>query len=94
MKPSFIIWCADDPDAPELRYYELIAEFDGLARYVLAVVDAPFAPVIDVAVTDLESRAAYRRWGPDDRRGPDRARRERRTRGRRTEDLAPAYALC
>jgi hypothetical protein len=86
--------CADDPDAPELRYYDLHAELDGLARYVLAVAGAPFAEVIHLDVMDLESRDAWRRWGPDNRRGPDRARPDRRKRGRRAEDNVPAFAMC
>lgn len=94
LTPTFITWCTDDPDAPELHYFDLYAELDALARYVLAVAYAPFAPTIEVDVTELESRVGYRRWGPDDRRGPARSRRDRRARGRRADDCVPAYAMC
>lgn len=93
MRPTLIIYCEDDPDAPELRYYDIFAELDALARYVLTVVGAPFAPVIYLDGTELESRSTWRRWGPE-RRGPARAHTNRRVRDRRAEDRLPAYALC
>lgn len=86
--------CTDDPDAPELRYYDLLSELDALARYVLAVAEAPSAPVIHLDVMDLESRGTWRRWGPGDRRGPERAHLDRRVRGRRAEDRVPLFAMC
>lgn len=92
MRPSTSHSCADDPDAPELRYYDLLSELDSLTRYLLTLVEAPFAPVIYLDGTELESRFSYRRWGPAERRGDGRP--DRRTRGRRAEDLVPAWAAC
>ena len=94
MKPATTHAGADDLDAPELYYSDLLAELDTLALYVLAVADAPSAPVIHLDVMDLESRAIWRRWGPDDRRGPERARTNRRLHGRRAEDRVPNFAMC
>ena len=94
MKPGTNPLGANDPDAPDLRYSDLLAELDTLALYVLAVADAPTAPVIHLDVMDLESRAIWRRWGPDDRRGPGRARVNRRLHGRRAEDCVPTFAMC
>jgi len=93
MKPAQSLAVTDDPDAPELRYADLWAEMDALARYVLAVAEAPTAPVIHVDVMDLESRETWRRWGPDNRRGPSRSGRDRRVRGRRAEDRVPQFAM-
>jgi hypothetical protein len=83
-----------DPDAPELRYYDLYLELDALARYVIAVALAPYAPVIHLDVMDLESRSTWRRWGPDERRSPERTRNTRRRRGRRAEDRVPVWAMA
>ncbi len=94
MKPIEIIYCVDDPDAPVLHYYDLLSEMDALTRYVLTVAAAPFAPIIILNGSELDSRNGYRRWGPSERRGADRAHTNRRVRGRRSEDRAPAYALC
>ena len=92
MKPSLCHSCADDPDAPELRYHDLLSELDPLTRYLLTLVEAPFAPVIYLDGTELESRFSYRRWGPAERRSDGRP--DRRSRGRRAEDLVPAWAAC
>lgn len=94
MQPTQNTERADDPDAPELRYYDILTELDSLTRYVLAVAGAPYAPVIYLDGTEFESRSAWRRWGPDDRRGPGRASLGRRMRGRRADDRVPAYAMC
>lgn len=83
-----------DDDAPELIWYDLLSEMDALTRYLLTVAAAPFAPIIILDGSELDSRSGYRRWGPADRRTPDRARPDRRVRGRRREDRLPAYALC